>query len=247
MANKKIFFILLIFIVSAGFFLATRSEAIYKHSCGNQGDGVCESSPSCPSGTHQIMDSTPSPFCDSENELCCAPDANSGSEELSCSKDGGGVCLPPSECSSSLSQSYYDCDPAPVEVCCIAQKTDSLPGSGGSQNGNGGGGNSGSGAGSSTSSSGWNINSITGYGLPQSSILGIISGILGWLLAILGLFGIIGFVIAGIIYLISTGDETMLERAKSAMMWSLVGVVVGLLGVVIIQAVSLMLTGSSVF
>lgn len=95
--------------------------------------------------------------------------------------------------------------------------------------------------------SGWSLDSISGFGLPSGSILGIISGILVWLLSALGILGVIGFTISGIMYLTSTGDEDMIERAKKAMTWSIVGVIVGLIGVVIIQAIDWMLRGFSNF
>ena len=83
------------------------------------------------------------------------------------------------------------------------------------------------------------------YGLPEGSILDIVSGILFWLLSIFALVGIIGFIISGIIYLVSAGDENTISRAKTAMMWSIVGVIVGLSGFVIMQAVAAMLSGAS--
>jgi len=94
---------------------------------------------------------------------------------------------------------------------------------------------------------GWSLGSVSKFGLPQGSVFGIISNILVWLLGILGILGVIGFVISGIIYLLSTGDETMIERAKKAMQWSIVGIIVALLGVVIIQAIDLMLREFSFF
>ena len=93
----------------------------------------------------------------------------------------------------------------------------------------------------------WNVRDLSDFGLPDGSILGIIAHLLYWLLALLGIFGIIGFVISGIMYLVSTGDEDMIKRAKSAMMYSIIGVIVGLMGFVIIQAVDTALMGSSNF
>jgi hypothetical protein len=83
------------------------------------------------------------------------------------------------------------------------------------------------------------------YGLPQGSILGIASNLLFWLLAIFAILGVVGFVIAGIIYLVSTGDDTMITRAKTAMNYSIIGIVVGLSGFLIMQAVSMLLSGGS--
>lgn len=83
------------------------------------------------------------------------------------------------------------------------------------------------------------------WNLPQGTITGIITNFLYWLLGIFGALGVIGFVIAGIIYLLSTGDETAINRAKSAMIWSIVGIIVGLSGFLIMQAVMNLLGGNS--
>ena len=83
------------------------------------------------------------------------------------------------------------------------------------------------------------------YGLPGGSIFGIVENILYWLLAIIGIVSIIGFLIAGILYLTSAGEETQITKAKSAMKYSIIGVIVGLSGFVVLRAVMYMLSGSS--
>ena len=83
------------------------------------------------------------------------------------------------------------------------------------------------------------------YGLPGGSIFGIVENILYWLLAIIGIVSIIGFLIAGILYLTSAGEETQITKAKSAMKYSILGVIVGLSGFVVLRAVMYMLSGSS--
>ncbi len=82
-------------------------------------------------------------------------------------------------------------------------------------------------------------------GTPSGTITDIIGNIMKWLLAILGFLGIIGFVIAGILYLTAAGDEDQIGKAKNAMMYSIIGVIVALLGFVVLQAVQAMLGGSS--
>lgn len=82
-------------------------------------------------------------------------------------------------------------------------------------------------------------------GTPQGTLIGIIKTTMNWLLAVLGFFGIIGFVISGIMYLTAAGDEDRMEKAKNTMMWSIMGVIVALIGFVIIQAVNTWLGGSS--
>lgn len=91
----------------------------------------------------------------------------------------------------------------------------------------------------------WNVSDVSGYLLPHGTIMGIIGGILSWLLAILGFIGIIGFVISGIMYLVSGGSDEAIKRAKKGMTASIIGVVVGLAGFVAIQAINSALEGMS--
>lgn len=88
---------------------------------------------------------------------------------------------------------------------------------------------------------------IGGTGLPEASITDIVRNIMLWFLGIVGFIGIIGFVIAGILYLTAAGDEGKMESGKNAMTWSIVGVIVALMGYVIIGAVNNMLSGNHTF
>jgi len=81
--------------------------------------------------------------------------------------------------------------------------------------------------------------------LPGGSITDIVTGIMNWLLMMVGIVGVIGFAIAGILYLTAAGDEGRIETAKNAMMYSIIGVIVALIGLVIIKAVQGMLGGTS--
>jgi len=72
--------------------------------------------------------------------------------------------------------------------------------------------------------------------LPNSSISAIVQNIMLWLLGILGFVAVIGFVISGILYLVAAGDEDAQARAKRAMIYSITGVIVGLVGLVILYA-----------
>ena len=83
--------------------------------------------------------------------------------------------------------------------------------------------------------------------LPTGSITDIVKTIMTWILGMVGFLGVIGFAIAGILYLTSAGDEDRIGTAKKAMTWSIVGVIVALLGVVIIQAADKMLNAESEF
>ncbi|MEI8103517.1 MAG: hypothetical protein WCG84_01270 [Candidatus Moraniibacteriota bacterium] len=87
------------------------------------------------------------------------------------------------------------------------------------------------------------LDSASDFSLPNASIMGIVGNLTFWLLAILGFIGIIGFVIAGILYLTAAGDETQAKKAKNALMYSIMGIIVALLGFVILQAATVMLNG----
>jgi hypothetical protein len=83
-----------------------------------------------------------------------------------------------------------------------------------------------------------------GTGLPSGSIMGIVTNLMNWLLIIIGIMGVIGFAIAGILYLTAAGDEDRIKSAKSAMIYSIIGVIVAILGVVILNAAKNFLGGS---
>ena len=93
----------------------------------------------------------------------------------------------------------------------------------------------------------WNagINNAQSAGTPNGTIFGIIQKTMNWLLSILGFLGVIGFVIAGILYLTAAGDEKRMASGKNAMIYSISGIIVALLGFVIIQAVNSWLGGQS--
>jgi len=92
---------------------------------------------------------------------------------------------------------------------------------------------------------GWNPSNYASVGLPGGHIYDIISYLMKWLLGIFGFVAIIGFVISGIQYLTAAGDEEQQKKAKKAMYYSIIGVIVGLSGLVIVVAVDTMLRASS--
>ena len=86
-----------------------------------------------------------------------------------------------------------------------------------------------------------------GTNLPSSSLYDIISNIMYWLLAIVGIVGVIGFAIAGLLYLTAAGDEGRMGTAKNAMMYSIIGVIVALAGLVALQFANGILGSQSKF
>jgi cytochrome bd-type quinol oxidase subunit 2 len=92
----------------------------------------------------------------------------------------------------------------------------------------------------------WNagLNNAESAGVPDAKVTDIIKNTMNWLLYILGFLGIIGFVLSGIMYLVAAGDEKLIDRDKTAMTYSIIGIVVALLGFVIMRAVDAWLNAS---
>ena len=88
---------------------------------------------------------------------------------------------------------------------------------------------------------------VASSNLPVSSAYGTIANTLSWLLAVLGFIAVMGFVISGLQYLLAAGDEGMAERAKNAMKFSIIGVIVALMGYVVIRAINAWLGASAAF
>jgi hypothetical protein len=87
----------------------------------------------------------------------------------------------------------------------------------------------------------------TGLPDPPNGVAQIIRNLLTWLLGIVGVIAIIGFVISGIQYLTSAGDEDQMQSAKRNMLYAIIGVVVVLSSYVIIQAIQYALEARSMF
>ncbi len=84
-------------------------------------------------------------------------------------------------------------------------------------------------------------------GLPAGSVMSIITQIMNWLLTAIGIAGVIGFAIAGILYLTAAGNEDRIKSAKSAMVASIIGVLVAIAGVVALKAATGILGGTGGF
>ncbi|MFA5872314.1 MAG: pilin [Parcubacteria group bacterium] len=104
------------------------------------------------------------------------------------------------------------------------------------------------------------VSSVSGYsgsasgvilptwsGLPTGTVEGVIFTFLMWLLSIFGFIAIISFIVSGVQYFLAFGEEKNMERAKRNMEYSIIGVVVGLIGVIIIFAVDFLLRGVPLF
>lgn len=88
------------------------------------------------------------------------------------------------------------------------------------------------------SAQGWNAaNGTANTNLSNRSVGAMLNLVLLYMLALVGVLGIIGFVVAGIFYLTAAGDEDQVAKAKSIMMYSIIGVIVALVGYIVVNAI----------
>jgi len=75
-------------------------------------------------------------------------------------------------------------------------------------------------------------------GLVNEPIFDTITYFMNWLLGLVGVLGVIAFVISGVLYLTSAGDEKQAEKAKEIMTNAIIGLVVALIGLIVVNAVA---------
>lgn len=81
-------------------------------------------------------------------------------------------------------------------------------------------------------------------GLSSKPVKDILVNLLNWLLQIVGIIAIMGFVVSGIMYLVSAGNEEMIKNAKKYMLYCLVGVAVVLASFVVIKTIDAILNAN---
>ncbi|NCU42111.1 MAG: hypothetical protein EOM19_05355, partial [Candidatus Moranbacteria bacterium] len=57
----------------------------------------------------------------------------------------------------------------------------------------------------------WDPGSYSGFGLPEGTLWGIVYAFMIWILSLISLIAVIAFVISGMQYLLSAGNEKMIE------------------------------------
>lgn len=75
-------------------------------------------------------------------------------------------------------------------------------------------------------------------GTSDAPVSAIIVKVMQWLLYIVGFLGVIGFAISGIMYLTAAGDDDRINKAKNTMLYSIIGVVVAIAGLIMVNFVS---------
>jgi hypothetical protein len=85
----------------------------------------------------------------------------------------------------------------------------------------------------------------TGLASPVGGIKQILTTFLTWLLGIFGILALISFILSGSMYLLAAGSDDMIKRAKATMEFSIIGVIIGLSGFILIRAIDSALKASS--
>jgi len=151
--------------------------------------------------------------------------ANISSAAECASATVGGTCVTPTgtSCPTDKPQSVAGTCATSGQICCKASTTTTAPKV--------------------------YIPSGSEVGLPDPSggIAAILKSVLSWMLGIIGMIALIAFVISGIQYLTSHGDEKQIATAKLTMTYAAIGIIAALSGFIVIQAIDLALRATSNF
>ena len=78
----------------------------------------------------------------------------------------------------------------------------------------------------------------------NESVADIVIKVINWLLGILAALAVLVLIIAGIMYILSGGDEGKVETAKTWIIYAIIGLIIALLGYVIVSIVSNLVAGT---
>lgn len=71
-----------------------------------------------------------------------------------------------------------------------------------------------------------------------SNVPDLLSSVVKWILGLVGFIALLSLVWGGTLYIISFGDEAGIKKAKTIIIWSVVGLIVILLAFFIVRTVS---------
>lgn len=74
-------------------------------------------------------------------------------------------------------------------------------------------------------------------GVMSGDFTGVVTYALNWILGIIGILAVTGIAVSGIMYVTSGGDEKRTETAKNWLLYSIVGLVVALIGYAIVSTI----------
>jgi len=84
-------------------------------------------------------------------------------------------------------------------------------------------------------------------GLSTTSIYSILTNLFSWLMGLFTTFAVLAFVISGVQYLTSAGNEELAKTAKTNATNAILGIIVGLSGFIVVRAVAAALSGQGWF
>jgi hypothetical protein len=64
----------------------------------------------------------------------------------------------------------------------------------------------------------------------------LIARAMNWMLGILGVLAVVFFVVSGIFYITANGEQEQIDKAKSIMMYAIIGLVIALVGLILVNA-----------
>jgi hypothetical protein len=218
MQNKMKLFLMMVMVFGGGF-LMTEQVLAAPCTCGSSNGRTFSTIPTdnlCPTG---ISSSSPTTTTTGWQWSC----ALTGTcESVPCSATKSGTTGSTDNCTSGTCKLATSCKSAGVGTCKDSTNECCLDSGGG-----GGGG----------------VDIPTDTGLPANPDLvkGILTNVVDWLLSIVGIIAIIGFIISGFQYFLVATDEKMVEKAKKTMVASIIGLVVALSGFIAIKTVDFLL------
>jgi hypothetical protein len=84
-------------------------------------------------------------------------------------------------------------------------------------------------------------------GLSDASITDILENLFSWLMGLFTTLAVMAFVVSGVQYLTAAGNEDSMEAGKRNVQYSMLGILVGLSGFVVVRAIAAALSGTSIF
>ena len=74
--------------------------------------------------------------------------------------------------------------------------------------------------------------------LSDATVFDLVTNVMDWLLGLVGVLAVIGFVISGVLYLTAAGDAEQAEKAKTVMTYAIIGLAVALVGLIVVNAIA---------
>jgi cytochrome bd-type quinol oxidase subunit 2 len=88
----------------------------------------------------------------------------------------------------------------------------------------------------------WSEPDPSGTGLPATEAETLLTNILNTILRLVAILAVLGFVISGVLYITAGGNSDRVDQAQNWLKYSIIGVVVALIGYIVVNFISGVLT-----